>query len=73
VLRQVAEPLEIHQVGTKAERRERALALLDAVGLQPHLAGRYPHELSGGQRQRVVLARALSRSRHSMCRSRPRC
>jgi peptide/nickel transport system ATP-binding protein len=59
VLSQVMEPLAIHRIGTAPERRERALALLDAVGLQPHLAGRYPHELSGGQRQRVVLARAL--------------
>jgi len=59
VLSQVMEPLAIHSIGTKPERRERALALLDAVGLQPHLADRYPHELSGGQRQRVVLARAL--------------
>jgi peptide/nickel transport system ATP-binding protein len=59
VLRQVAEPLAIHAVGDPADRKERALALLDTVGLAPSLAGRYPHELSGGQRQRVVLARAL--------------
>jgi peptide/nickel transport system ATP-binding protein len=57
--RQILEPLTIHGIGTKAERRERASALMDAVGLQPHMFDRYPHELSGGQRQRVVLARAL--------------
>jgi peptide/nickel transport system ATP-binding protein len=55
----VAEPLEIHAVGAPADRKERALALLETVGLQASFAGRYPHELSGGQRQRVVLARAL--------------
>ena len=57
--RQLIEPLVIHGIGTSAERRERARALLHEVGLQPHHFDRFPHELSGGQRQRVVLARAL--------------
>jgi peptide/nickel transport system ATP-binding protein len=59
VVVQVAEPLAIHGGLPAAERRERALAMLDQVGLPAPLAARYPHELSGGQRQRVVLARAL--------------
>jgi peptide/nickel transport system ATP-binding protein len=57
--RQIMEPLVIHGGTTAAERRERAMALLDAVGLKPHQFDSYPHELSGGQRQRIVLARAL--------------
>jgi len=57
--RQVMEPLAIHGIGAPAERRERALAMLDAVGLASHHFDRFPHELSGGQRQRIVLARAL--------------
>lgn len=57
--RQIEEPLAIHETLAPAERRERALATLQSVGLQAHQYGRYPHELSGGQRQRVVLARAL--------------
>jgi peptide/nickel transport system ATP-binding protein len=57
--RQVMEPLAIHGVASAVERRERALAILQSVGLQAHHFDRYPHELSGGQRQRVVLARAL--------------
>jgi NitT/TauT family transport system ATP-binding protein len=44
---------------SKAERRARAAAALDIVGLK-HLAERWPHQLSGGQRQRVSLARALA-------------
>jgi peptide/nickel transport system ATP-binding protein len=58
--RQVMEPLEIHGLGgTSAERRAKALAMMDAVGLASHHFDRFPHELSGGQRQRIVLARAL--------------
>ncbi len=54
----VAEPLTIRGVA----RSERAHLILDAlrqVGLDPAMAGRYPHELSGGQRQRAAIARAL--------------
>jgi peptide/nickel transport system ATP-binding protein len=57
--RQVMEPLAIHGLGTDRERRDKALAMLDAVGLSAHHFDRFPHELSGGQRQRIVLARAL--------------
>jgi oligopeptide/dipeptide ABC transporter ATP-binding protein len=57
----VAEPLEVHGLGTAAERRERVRASLEEVGLRPaeEFMGRLPHELSGGQRQRVVIAAAL--------------
>jgi peptide/nickel transport system ATP-binding protein len=57
--RQVMEPLTIHDIGEPAERHDKAVAILKAVGLQAHHFDRYPHELSGGQRQRIVLARAL--------------
>jgi oligopeptide/dipeptide ABC transporter ATP-binding protein len=56
----IVEPLEIHGVGTRTERRARVGELLGLVGLHARLADRYPHELSGGQRQRVGVARALS-------------
>jgi oligopeptide/dipeptide ABC transporter ATP-binding protein len=56
----VGEPLDIHRVGTPAERRERVAWLLDVVGLRPEHGRRYPHEFSGGQRQRIVIARALA-------------
>ena len=60
--RQVMEPLVIHDLGSAAERHEKALAMLDAVGLAQHHFDRFPHELSGGQRQRVAIARALALS-----------
>jgi len=61
VERVVAEPLDIHDVGTDAERVDRVHRALADVGLTPtdEYAGRYPSELSGGERQRVAFARAL--------------
>ena len=53
------EPLAIHRRGTKSERRERALAIMQKVGLRREHYGRYPHMFSGGQRQRIAVARAL--------------
>lgn len=56
----IAEPLEVHNIGTAAERRERVQDLLRLVGLNPYFVNRYPHEFSGGQRQRIGVARALA-------------
>jgi oligopeptide transport system ATP-binding protein len=56
----VAEPLAIHRVSKRSERQRRVLELLEAVGLDPRCADRYPHEFSGGQRQRIGIARALA-------------
>jgi len=56
----VEEPLVIHGIGTRNERRERAADLFQLVGLDAAYLERYPHQFSGGQRQRVGLARALA-------------
>ena len=56
----VGEPLAIHGVGTRADRRARVLGLLRKVGLGAEHLGRHPHEFSGGQRQRIGIARALA-------------
>ena len=55
----VAEPLEIHGVGSRGTRRDRVVEVLEAMGLAAGDAARHPHELSGGQRQRVAIARAI--------------
>jgi oligopeptide/dipeptide ABC transporter ATP-binding protein len=60
VAQTIREPLDVHRVGTAAERQARVGELLDVVGLSPESASRYPHEFSGGQRQRVGIARALA-------------
>jgi peptide/nickel transport system ATP-binding protein len=58
----ILEPLEIHKIGNKEERRKRIIEVLKEVRLEPaeDIAKKYPHMLSGGQRQRVVIARALA-------------
>jgi len=56
----IAEPLVIHQIGTKPQRRERVAWLLGKVGLDADFMKRYSHEFSGGQLQRIGVARALA-------------
>jgi len=56
---QIAEPLDIHGIGSVESRQAATAEMLDAVSLPRAMAARYPHELSGGQQQRVVVARAL--------------
>src|SRR5881394_70647 len=60
ILSIVSEPLTIHGVANKTQRRERVAELLSKVGLDPDYMNRYPHEFSGGQRQRIGIARALA-------------
>ena len=59
IIQLLVEPLEIHNIGTKAEREEKALKMLEEVGLNRSYAYRFPHEFSGGQCQRINIARAL--------------
>ncbi|HZB24644.1 MAG TPA: ATP-binding cassette domain-containing protein [Vicinamibacterales bacterium] len=56
----VEEPLIIHRIGNKPQRRQRVEELFALVGLDPTHLPRYPHQFSGGQRQRIGLARALA-------------
>ncbi len=56
----VEEPLVIHGVASRSERRALTVELLGEVGLGGDAADRYPHEFSGGQRQRIGIARALA-------------
>ena len=53
------EPLKIHGIGTKNDRVDRVMDILEKVGLHMEHFYRFPHEFSGGQRQRIGLARAL--------------
>ncbi len=56
----VEEPLIIHRMGNRSQRRARVEELFGLVGLDPAQLTRYPHQFSGGQRQRIGLARALA-------------
>jgi peptide/nickel transport system ATP-binding protein/oligopeptide transport system ATP-binding protein len=54
------EPLSVHGIGSRADRRSRVAELITMVGLHADHASRFPHELSGGQRQRIAIARAIA-------------
>ncbi len=57
----IAEPMQVHKIITNSkQRKEKAIELLEKVGLKAEHYNRYPHEFSGGQRQRIVIARALA-------------
>jgi oligopeptide transport system ATP-binding protein len=56
----IEEPLIIHAMGDRKQRRKKTAELLDKVGLAANVINRYPHEFSGGQCQRIGIARALA-------------
>ncbi|PRA52422.1 peptide ABC transporter ATP-binding protein [Ochrobactrum sp. MYb68] len=56
----IGEAAVAHGVISKAEKKQVVEGLLETVGLDPSMSGRYPHQFSGGQRQRIGIARALA-------------
>ncbi len=56
----ISDPMKIHGIADRKERKKRVEELLEVVGLSPEHYNRFPHEFSGGQRQRIGVARALA-------------
>ena len=56
----IGHALALHRIGTPESRGDRAVQLIEQVGLSPDQLDRFPHEFSGGQRQRIGIARALA-------------
>ncbi|MFY2510041.1 ATP-binding cassette domain-containing protein [Vibrio pectenicida] len=59
ILDSLIEPMKVNKIGNRDSQRERALEVLEWVGMHEDVLTRYPHEFSGGQRQRIAIARAL--------------
>ena len=55
----IQEPLDIHNIGTKAERKKAVEDIAEKVGIAKSALEKFPHEFSGGQRQRISIARAV--------------
>ena len=55
----IAEGLGVHGVEPGRDKADMVAEIMQEVGLDPAMAGRYPHEFSGGQRQRIAIARAM--------------
>lgn len=55
----IESPLRVFQIGTKEERLQKVIRMMEQTGLKEEYLERYPHEFSGGQRQRIIIARAL--------------
>jgi len=60
ILEIITEPLRIHRIGNRKSQRERAIDLLQDVGLDEEVLDRLPRDFSGGQRQRISIARSLA-------------
>ncbi|MEQ8907758.1 MAG: ABC transporter ATP-binding protein [Vicingaceae bacterium] len=59
----IVEPMRVHLLeGNEKKRKEKAIDLMETVGLKADQFNRYPHEFSGGQRQRICIARSLALS-----------
>jgi len=57
----ITEPMKVHHLfGKFSSRKDKAIHLLQQVGLSSEAFNRYPHQFSGGQRQRICIARALA-------------
>lgn len=57
----IIEPMRVnHILDNEKQRKEKAIELLEIVGLDASILSRYPHEFSGGQRQRICIARTLA-------------
>jgi oligopeptide/dipeptide ABC transporter ATP-binding protein len=56
----VGEPLKLHGLADRKQRKHRVEELIKVVGMDPYHLRKYPHEFSGGQQQRIVIARALA-------------
>lgn len=59
--RAIMEPMQVHRLyANDMERKQKAIEILDRVGLSEEHFSRYPHEFSGGQRQRIGIARTIA-------------